>query len=549
MNLFENLLNMYESDKRYSDEEMEILKMCYNSPTNEYSYLDFDEWLTQLEKEDNGQVLKDILYDESLNTQVITESNKSIDDLIEIAGGIEHIDDIFHEVVNEYENIENDINEVAEFTYNRIKGNLSLDEWTNVLEYLYFNSSKFIKNKMGVTESSKNRVYDKVAKEIKELKNKLKNEDIVENFGQNEVRQLKDKYDWFNLTELDQSERLKILRAIDAFDEWCMTRTPKNVKVESLSNNELWNKFSNIYNGFIAIRDLVNYFDLDKFGEFVQWCRKEADLDYDYEIRYSNWNRALKDLDEATGVAESISMTNIFNFFSTDELDEFWKWVVKEYDIDDGELEESIKLEEFTSRQTMIQELKDYNPDKEVLVDYIFSQLSDDIIKNLYNEFIEYMEFEPVEEATSGIGAGAYTTHAIDMIPVGIKNIKNKINSQTKKIKTESVIEFYGKEWSDEEIQKLVDFTKENPNAPGFVDPSKCATPFNYNNKTYYTVGEGEQITFDGKECMVFLTVDDELKKYLSYFEYSLYDDGDGENGPQELKMNISDVAYKVIEI
>ena len=435
------------------------------------------------------------------------ESNKSIDELIEIAGGINYIDELFHEVVNEYKGIDNDINEVAEFTYDRIKGDLSLDDWTNVLEYLYYNESS-------------------------------------------------------NLSE-------------------------------SLSKDTLWTNFNRHFNGFIPLTDLTNYFSLDQFGEFIQWCRKEADLDYDYEKRYSDWSEIYQEINDIwfSEDVESISVENIFNFFTTSDLEEFWNWVEKEYDLVEDELEESTKLEESTSRQTMIQELKDYNTDKEVLVDFIFSQLSDDIVKNIYDEFIEYMEFEPVEEATSGIGAGAYTTKAIDMIPSNLKKVKeslydeylervmdeksnvelvnllheirdnkklskedikkleDQIRSKVRTIKTEAITEFYGKEWSDEEIQEMIDKVKENPGIEFVADPNEIAHPLSYNGKDYWLIGEEKEIVFDGKDCVVMLTVDDDLKRYLTYFEYNMVDDGDGESGPQELRMEVSGVPYKMVEV
>lgn len=50
--------------EKYTPKEMEILRECYESPTNEFSHLGFTEWLRALEKADNGQILKDILSDQ-----------------------------------------------------------------------------------------------------------------------------------------------------------------------------------------------------------------------------------------------------------------------------------------------------------------------------------------------------------------------------------------------------------------------------------------------------------------------------------------------------
>ena len=130
------------------------------------------------------------------------------------------------------------------------------------------------------------------------------------------------------------------------------------------------------------------------------------------------------------------------------------------------------------------------------------------------------------------------------------KELEDMIRNKVRSIKTEAITEFYGKEWTDEEIKKAVDVAKENPDAVGYIDPDECASPFTYNGTTYYTIGEGKEIAFDGKECVVFLTVDEELNRYLSYFEVSYEDEGDGESGPQELTMTFaSDVPYKVVEV
>ena len=99
-------------------------------------------------------------------------------------------------------------------------------------------------------------------------------------------------------------------------------------------------------------------------------------------------------------------------------------------------------------------------------------------------------------------------------------------------------------------LKKAVDVAKENPDAVGYMDSNECASPFIYNGKTYYTVGEGKEIIFDGKYSVVYLTVDEELNRYLSYFEVSYEDEGDGESGPQELTMDfVSDVPFKVVEV
>lgn len=45
-----------------------------------------------------------------------------------------------------------------------------------------------------------------------------------ENFGQKEVRDLEDKYDYFNLC-YSNSEQIQQAKLIDAFGDWCMNYT------------------------------------------------------------------------------------------------------------------------------------------------------------------------------------------------------------------------------------------------------------------------------------------------------------------------------------
>ena len=50
---------------------------------------------------------------------------------------------------------------------------------------------------------------------------KAKSQGIYENFGQKEVRMLKDKFNYTSLVYGSPDER-KIANLIDNFDEWCM---------------------------------------------------------------------------------------------------------------------------------------------------------------------------------------------------------------------------------------------------------------------------------------------------------------------------------------
>jgi len=63
-----------------------------------------------------------------------------------------------------------------------------------------------------------------IAKTKKRLIAKWKRGDPYENFGQKELRDLEDKYDYFNLC-YSNSEEIQQAKLIDAFGDWCMNYT------------------------------------------------------------------------------------------------------------------------------------------------------------------------------------------------------------------------------------------------------------------------------------------------------------------------------------
>lgn len=378
-----------------------------------------------------------------------------------------------------------------------------------------------------------------------------------------------------------------IIDVVNKLNNFPMNKGPKKPTIATESKDDLWTKFSNHYNGFIPVQDMSNYFSLDQFSEFVNWARKEADLDTDMEKLYDNWEDAFVALNEINGDPEnevdSISVENVFNFFSTSDLEEFWNWVETEYDLNEDDLEESVKLEKL-SIGNKLQTVFDKFDSNIKLVGFMLQFIDEDTIEKMYNKIAG------VEEATSGI-SGAYTTKAIDILPTGVKKVnenlydeylervmdeksnvelvnilreirdnkdlksedkkklEDEIRNKVKSIKLEAITEFYGKEYDDKEIQKMIDYVKANPGVEHVMDPRESASPLSYNGKDYWLIGEEKEIVFDGKDCVVMLTVDEDLNKYLTYFEYTLYDDGDGESGPQSLKMDISNVPYKMVEV
>jgi putative endonuclease len=63
---------------------------------------------------------------------------------------------------------------------------------------------------------------------IRRAKTRLEKQEVYENFGQDEVRKIKDAYDYNSLVYGSPEER-KQADKIDAFDDWCMNYTgPKN---------------------------------------------------------------------------------------------------------------------------------------------------------------------------------------------------------------------------------------------------------------------------------------------------------------------------------
>lgn len=65
----------------------------------------------------------------------------------------------------------------------------------------------------------------KVHKDIGKAKERLESQPMHENFGQDEVRKLRERYDMYALSEINVNERNQILDAIDYFDNWCQTYT------------------------------------------------------------------------------------------------------------------------------------------------------------------------------------------------------------------------------------------------------------------------------------------------------------------------------------
>ena len=290
-----------------------------------------------------------------------------------------------------------------------------------------------------------------------------------------------------------------IIDVVNKLNNFPMNKGPKKQVMVTESKGGLWTKFSNFYNGFIPLIDLTNYFSLDQFGEFIQWCRKEADLSYDYEKKYFDWSEIYQELSDIWNSenVESISVENVFNFFTTSDLEEFWEWVEKEYDLNEDDLEESIKLENL-SIGNKLQTVFDKFDSNIKLVGFMLKYVDEDTIEKMYNEIAG------VEEATSGIG-GAYTTKAIDILP-------STLNVRGKKYKTESVFKMWDEEFDEDEIAKDIKHTKENE------DSQFALASVKYQDDVIYLVNDGEFSLIDDKDCMLYLGYNENMDKFLVYF-------------------------------
>ena len=216
----------------------------------------------------------------------------------------------------------------------------------------------------------------------------ISDDGVIKYYDSNLPEDVKDKIENFaNHTKQQNDEKVKKdVEDKKKNDEFLRNR----FKTESLSKDTLWTNFNRHYNGFIPLTDLTNYFSLDQFGEFIQWCRKEAGLDYDYEKRYSDWSEIYQEINDIWNSedVESISVENVFNFFTTSDLEDFWEWIEKEYGLDD-ELEESKHLKEYKSninnKTELWHEMFRYTDEPFVLFKDLFNCYSIDDLQDLYD--------------------------------------------------------------------------------------------------------------------------------------------------------------------
>lgn len=69
---------------------------------------------------------------------------------------------------------------------------------------------------------------NQLAREIKRIQARLSKKRICENFGQKEVRQLRDKYGTSTIYSM-YDKKYPLVEMINAFDNWCMNYTGNSI--------------------------------------------------------------------------------------------------------------------------------------------------------------------------------------------------------------------------------------------------------------------------------------------------------------------------------
>lgn len=113
-----------------------------------------------------------------------------------------------------------------------------------------------------------------------------------------------------------------------------------------------------------------------------------------------------------------------------------WRMYGLDEEEDDDLLDESKNLKEYNSninnKDELYNEMLKYTEEPLVSFTDLFNCYSTDDLQDLYDYLSsEYEDYEDLDEATSGIGAGAYTKKAIDILPgkTYYKSIKESTNN------------------------------------------------------------------------------------------------------------------------
>ena len=71
------------------------------------------------------------------------------------------------------------------------------------------------------------KTYNKLCKDIERIQAKLKTQPVTENFGEEEARKLREKYNIFSMTDLLFDEREACFYALLRFENWRTNYTGK----------------------------------------------------------------------------------------------------------------------------------------------------------------------------------------------------------------------------------------------------------------------------------------------------------------------------------
>ena len=126
---------------------------------------------------------------------------------------------------------------------------------------------------------------------------------------------------------------------------------------------------------------------------------------------------------------------DLFNCYSIDDLQDLYDYLSSEY-----EDEEFVPYKgKLNSIDELWDEMNKLVPNEKVAFNDLFNCYSLDKLKDLY-DFLssEYSDIDDLDEATSGIGAGSYTTKSIDLLPR--KVYYNSIKESTNNLKLANMV-------------------------------------------------------------------------------------------------------------
>lgn len=146
-----------------------------------------------------------------------------------------------------------------------------------------------------VTEGVLSDVRKAVEKTKKTLKNKWAKKGGYENFGQDEIRDLEDKYDYNSMVYGTPEER-KAAKLIDGLDQWAMNYVGESVTNEANTFTDKWEREEAEFKRIIAAPDKRVY-DLVDYIQFSTGGMTEKDWE---KFMYGRYKKNLQSTDSKT---------------------------------------------------------------------------------------------------------------------------------------------------------------------------------------------------------------------------------------------------------